>query len=369
MPNQPSMIKRDAHKTELLSPAEFRVLLDRAIKEVYAEWLPKANRVDETFAELLKEMASFIGRGGKRLRPYLCYLGYVGSGGRDIDEIIRVAVSQELYHNAWLIHDDIIDRDMTRYGGLNITGTYNKKFTESSVGDAMHLAEATALIAGNVNMALAVDAILQSSFLAELKVEAVRLQQELIVNLAGGELLDVLLPTLSESELTPKRLLAVSQFKTATYSFQSPLQIGAILAGATEAQVNAISPYAVASGVAFQLTDDVLGIFGENDKTGKSNLSDIREGKRTILVYEALLCASADDITTLNNVLGSSEATQADLIEVRAIMVRTGAFESAERRIAEYIDMAQRSLGATTLTVEVKSALAEIVTGLMGRES
>ncbi len=369
MASNPTLDTVGTSHQELLSPAEFRVRIDKVIADIYRERIEEAGVVDELFAELISEMARFIGRGGKRMRPYLCYLGYVGSGGTNIDEIVRVAVSQELYHNAWLIHDDIIDRDTTRYGGKNIIGAYLQKLETRGVADARHLAEAAALIAGSVTMAFAIDEILKSNFSPEHKVAATRLQQRLIVDLAGGEMLDVFLPTLTDDQITTKRLLAVSEYKTATYSFQSPLQIGAILAGAGQAEIDAITPYAIASGIAFQLTDDVLGIFGHEESTGKSNLSDIREGKRTLLVLESQRRATPQDVLRLTTILGNTRATAVELESVREIMKRSGAYDIVATIIHDYVVRAKTSLTATSLTAQVKASLDEIVGGLIGRQA
>ena len=369
MPVDQPLIALSATALSLLSAADFRTLHDQALADVYAEWLPRATGVDEVFGELISEMDIFIKRGGKRMRPYLCYLGYVGSGGTNVDEIIRVAVSQELYHNAWLIHDDIIDRDTTRYGGPNITGTYIGKLHDRSAKDVRHLAEAAALIAGSVNMAFAVHSILGSDFAPESKVAATLLQQELIVELAGGEMLDVFLPTLDASTLTTERLIAVSQYKTATYSFQAPLQIGAILAGAETYAVESLLPFATAAGIAFQLTDDVLGIFGHDEKTGKSNLSDIREGKCTLLMSETLSRAEPTDAAELKRILGDTHAIQDDLETVRTIMERSGGHAATERVIHAYVTKALDALRNSSLRADVKASLHGLVSGLLGRES
>ena len=366
------MSKTHRDSAELLSSKDFRKLVEPKIIATFETWIDRSGSIDPTLVQLLENMQIFIGRGGRRMRPYLTYLAYAGMGGTATDDVLDVAVAQEFYHNAWLIHDDIIDRDTKRYGGPNISGAYLELLNNGGDREASenrHLADSVSMIAGNMNMAIAADLILKSNFSAEIKLSATTLQQELIVELASGELLDILVPTLPESEISPDRLLTVSEYKTATYSFQTPLQIGAILAGADQSDIQAILPFARATGIAFQLSDDVLGIFGQDELTGKPNLSDLREGKFTLLIYETLHRASEADLQTLRNILGNSQATSDDLLTAQRIISESGGLEATNLKIRENIQLALDSLEKTAFRSDVKTVLSELVAQLDGRTS
>ena len=345
----------------LLSLTEFKPAIDQELSRIYAGWQERAGKVDPVFAELMDRLNAFSIRGGKRLRAYLMYLGYVGAGGTDVPSIIRTAASQELYHIAWLIHDDIIDRDTVRYGGPNITGSYLAQF-EAALGktEGRRMAEAMALLAGDVNISLGAAALLAGNFSAERVLAAARRQQEVMVQLAGGEQLDVLIPTFDLAEVPVERLLRICEFKAARYTFEAPLQLGMMLAGATAAQVAAVAAFAVPVGIAFQVADDLLGTFGNETELGKSVLSDLREGKRTLLVLEAYATATQADRVVLDTTLGNARASYHHLAQVRAIMEHTGARGRVEAMAEQHVGVALAQLPGLQLNQPVETELTRL---------
>ncbi|HSH31368.1 MAG TPA: polyprenyl synthetase family protein, partial [Candidatus Saccharimonadales bacterium] len=140
-----------------LSLAEVRQEIDQRLEGLFEVKIKQAHGIDPLYGQMLERMALFIRRGGKRMRPYLTYLSYIGCGGSDTAAILDVAASQELYHNFLLIHDDIIDRDLMRYDGPNLSGLYMEKFQKelADLGEARHYADAMAMLAGDLNCGLA----------------------------------------------------------------------------------------------------------------------------------------------------------------------------------------------------------------------
>ena len=342
-----SSIFRRPQVAEPLGLSEFKIKLDHVIDQLFEAKIKDARVVDEEFATLLQQMHDFIVRGGKRLRPYLAYLAYRGYGGKDEDSILHIAAALELYHNAWLIHDDIIDRDIIRYGGPNIAGHYSERFVpDYSAEEARHLGESMALIAGDVNIIIAAEQIMTSRFSDALKLSVLARAQKLNFELAGGEQLDVLLPTFKLESLTPERLLKVCEYKTASYTFEGPLQIGAILAGKDTLVSEKMRDVAIPMGIAFQLADDLLGTFGNENELGKPVLTDLREGKRTLLVLFALQRANPAQLKVLNAAIGNPHAGYRHLGQVRDIMIETGARTSVEA-------MAQAQMQKATAGIEV----------------
>ncbi len=356
-----STIFRRPQAPEPLGLTAFKGKLDLVLNQLFEDKIATAASVDEEYAQLLRAMHTFIMRGGKRLRPYLAYLAYLGYGGKDEESILHLVASLELYHNAWLIHDDIIDRDTIRYGGPNIAGSYVDRFKLNySDKEARHLSDSMALIAGDVNIIIAAEQIMSSKFTDNLKLQVLSRAQKLNFELAGGELLDVLVPTLALDQVTPERLMKVCQYKTATYTFEAPLQIGAMLAGEENDRLRQISEVAIPMGIAFQLADDLLGIFGNENELGKPILTDLREGKRTLLILFALEKASKNQATTLNEVLGNPKAGYSHLEQVRIVIEETGAKERVEKMAQDQMAEALGKLDKLKLTKSVTEELRRL---------
>ncbi|TAK89529.1 polyprenyl synthetase family protein [Patescibacteria group bacterium] len=355
--------------SQILTKSEFRVLVDERLAKLYAAKARQAAKIDASYAQLIEEMAAFVNRGGKRIRPYLMYLIYAGYGGDRLGAALDMAASQELYHNFLLIHDDIIDRDTTRYGGPNIAGRYCELLGRNlSPQEARHFADGIALMAGDTNAGLAFELILKSDFDDSTKVRAAERMTQMIFEVSGGEVLDVLLPLGDASEVTEHRLHQVLHYKTATYSFDAPMQLGAILAGANQEQLNAIHDLAIPVGCAFQLTDDLLGMFGDEKKVGKPVTSDLAEGKRTILMQYGFELADADQRAVLEQHFGDPKVSVEGHAEVKRILEVTGAHAKTQALAASYATKAGQALDRLALAAPAKEALAEIMAFTVSRQ-
>lgn len=216
--------------------------------------------------------------GGKRIRPHLTIVGY---GSAD-DRIIPVAAAQELIHIAMLMHDDIIDQDDMRHGIANINGRYSTHYREYvSPQRAMHYANSAGILAGDCMLSEAYQVISSSSFDASVTRKLINQLHLSIFEVIGGELLDVEASFVQGVDFDP---LKIYRYKTASYSFIGPLISGAYCAGTDEREVEKLRTFATNLGIAFQIQDDLLGVFGDEQETGMSSLSDLREGKETLLV-------------------------------------------------------------------------------------
>lgn len=369
LPLVPSIFRRPKIE-EPLGLAEFKFKLDAVLDDLFSKKIESARQIDEEYAELLIQMRDFIARGGKRLRPYLAYLAYRGYGGRDEDSILHVAAALELYHNAWLIHDDIIDRDTIRYGGPNVSGMYVDRFASVySAAEARHLGDSMALIAGDVNIVIAAEQIMTSQFSDSLKLSVLARAQKLNFELAGGEQLDVLMPTFPLESVTAQRLLNVCHFKTASYTFEAPLQIGAILAGKDASTISKISEIAIPMGIAFQLADDLLGTFGNETDLGKPVLTDLREGKRTLLVLFALEKANTKQRDILNGTLGNPKAGYRHLEQIRELMNDTGSRKRVEDMAQDQMDIALSGLESLNLSTGASDELRRLADFSLRRKS
>ncbi|MGC1177374.1 MAG: polyprenyl synthetase family protein [Candidatus Saccharimonadales bacterium] len=327
--------------------------------------LAAAEGIDQVYADVVARVAELVARGGKRMRPQLVCLAYDAYGGTDLRAITQVAASQELFHAFLLTHDDIVDRDTKRWGGENINGYYQRKFLKKLwTEEAAHFSNAWALLAGDACFGLSNELLLTSNFPPERLLRATNLTQKTLFEVIGGELLDIALPIFSSWQSPPsqKRLLKVCHYKTAIYSFCTPLQLGALLAGASLNQLDHLKNFGTQLGIAFQLRDDILGIFGDEKKLGKSNLSDLQEGKYTLLMTYGMKLANAGQRKTLTRLLGNPKATSADLQMVRQILKTSGALAKTETVMSGYCEKARATLNLLNLPHSAAQDLAELVT-------
>lgn len=300
-----------------------------------------------------------IGRateGGKRFRPRLVLGSCVAFGGQDRATASRVAEAVELLHTAFVIHDDVIDGDRVRRGRPNVIGT----FTDRAAADgstpmrARRYGEAAGILAGDLVLTAAVREIAQCGAPPPTTTRLLDLLEDVLHRSAAGELADVRVSVTSGAGLAES--LAIAEWKTAAYSFQLPLQAGAVLAGARDADVVGIGEVGRLLGTAFQLHDDLDGVFADATVTGKDPLSDLREGKHTALI------AIARDTPWWPRIaphLGSPGLDEATAARVRRDLVACGARDAVETLAADLRDAAREA--ASGLPPAVHTFLAELL--------
>ncbi len=357
------MSKYDIKKELKVFQEKFNPVLeeffDRAIKE--------AKKKDKLMAGALEHIKKITMSGGKRLRPALMYYGYLGVGGAKEAEILRAAVSVELIHSFLLIHDDIIDRDAKRH---NVKTTHlkyeqmHKKYLWND--DAEHFGNSMAIIVGDMVAALGNQALFSSDFEPEIIIKALIKLQKVVANTVIGEAKDVLISF--RGKATEEEILDVCNFKTAKYTIESPLQLGAILGKANEDILEKMSKLSVPMGIAFQIQDDILGIFGSEEKLGKPVGSDISEGKQTILVSQVRKNADSEQLKIFNELLGKNDLTEAEIEKFREIVIGTGALEYAQQLAKEYIAESKKEIADIELEKTSKDFLMGIADYMMERE-
>jgi geranylgeranyl pyrophosphate synthase len=345
----------------LLSLSDFRPLVDQSLREIFDEAIGEAATIDPVYAQLLEITRDQLLRSGKRLRPYLTYLAFAGSGGPGAGSILPVAAGQELFHHFLLIHDDIMDRDLTRHGGPNVAGHYYEAFRARNVSDdeSCHHASSYALMAGNASLALGLKAVTDADFDAGLKLAALTNINRMLFEEMGGQLTDISVSVPGGATATEQQLLKIARYKTAAYSFITPLQVGAILAGSPGA-TPALLKFGSALGVAFQLTDDLLGVYGDEKTLGKPIFSDMREGKRNLLIYYAFESATPSQAKALQAVWGHPESGAAELERVKDLLDTIGAHDKVSSKAESYLRTALDALADAPLSAPAQAALADI---------
>lgn len=269
--------------------------------------------------EVFQDYAS----GGKKVRGALTVLGYQVAGGRDGRKILPASCAVELFHNFLLIHDDIIDQDKRRRGKPTVHEYYRKIHQDRyRKGDSRRYGNNMAIMAGDVGAFLAYELLTGSNFSRQRIVEAAQVLNDFLVKTAYGEIFDVTFDF--HEDITWDEILLVRTYKTAYYTIVMPLSVGAILGGADSKQLEAIEEYGVPIGIAFQITDDILGVFGQEKTTGKTTVGDIKEGKKTFLFAKATELATPRERRYLKAHYGEKNITASEVKEIKRIFKESG---------------------------------------------
>ncbi len=304
--------------------------------------------------QMTQAVTSLCLRGGKRLRPGLCAAGVLATNARaSLTLSIEAGISLELLQAYFLIHDDWMDQDDERRGGPTAHIQLARAFGSRALG------ERGAILAGDHAVGLS------QAHLARLPTTPARLKKALIcfaeMQLAAvaGQQLDVIGKT-TDPEL-------VYELKTASYTVKGPLLLGAVLAGASSKVEKALAAYSLPAGVAFQLRDDLIGVFGASKKTGKPQGGDLKEGKNTPLAREGLLRLKGSERQAFKKVLGNRKATPVEVKRAIALLEKSGARACIEERISRLKEEALSSLRGTPLTTKGQNLLAGAVSALADR--
>ncbi len=337
------------------------------LETYYARSVQKAGELHPRFGELLETMRALTLAGGKRSRPYIAVLAYEAYGGNQFKDICRVGAGIELLHSAMLIHDDIIDRDYIRYGVDNIAGQYRRRYGALTRNnqDANHYADSTAIMAGDIAITAAYQLVLESGFTPEQKIAALEMLSEAAFRVAGGELIDTDSSMYPFADTDP---LTVAEIKTAHYSFVTPLLIGAVLADADKDELAKLDELGKHIGTAFQLCDDLLGIFGDETRTGKSAVSDIREGRQTYLLHTAYAAADTGQGQVLRQYYGKTDITPGQASLVRAALASSGARAATEQKIAAHAAKANEIVKTLTIDAASRQIFSKFITSMTERD-
>jgi geranylgeranyl diphosphate synthase type I len=321
---------------------------------------------DPLIMQILSSIEEFTLRDAKRVRSVLAVMGYRSVGGTDIEKARRASVSLELIQSMLLIHDDIIDRSHTRRGKPSLHRIYEEMHGEREyIGDPGPFGINMAIIAGDLAESFGENALLNSGFPKERVLEALLCQTEMIRDTGYGQVLDlysVELPQWSE-----EMVIKVHTYKTARYTLDAPLKIGALLHGATEEQLEALKGYAIPVGIAFQIIDDILGFFGDPKRGGKEDLSDIKEGKRTLLIIKALENGTDEQKEKILSALGNQDLTVDQAEEIREIIRITGSEDYSREMAKKRTEEGIRALGGADLDPETVEFLRELAKFLISR--
>jgi geranylgeranyl pyrophosphate synthase len=311
-----------------------------------------------------------LSRGGKRLRGSLVLIGYEMSGGKNQKLAVFAARAIEMLHSYMLIIDDIQDKSETRRGGkaahVLLEGFHKQ---EKLAGDSKQFGLSVAInsaISGGHAAQMVINNLPTDD---ETKVKLLGIINRTMMVTAHGQTVDLF--NQAKQIVDNESIERVLELKTAHYSVLNPLHVGMVLAGADCLQTDAITEYAIACGKAFQITDDIIGIFGDEQQTGKSPMDDIKEGKVTVLTNYAICNSSSDDKNFLLKTLGNSKLTRADFNRCKQIISDSGALKTAQDLASSYIEIAVRAITSqeTLWNDKDTSLLVYIAQNLAGRKT
>ncbi|WP_329375775.1 polyprenyl synthetase family protein [Streptomyces sp. NBC_01351] len=318
-----------AVRADAPAPPQDCSAVDRLLSEFLAD--KEQASVGPEIAMFVRLLGTFLS-GGKRLRPLLCYYGWQAAGGHGSTiAVTHLGAALELFHAGALIHDDVMDGSDIRRGRPTVhrllAGSHGRHPAAERLGVN------TAILLGDLALCWSYD-LLHVAELATPRAESLRtLLDAMRMQAMTGQYLDLL--ATGSSHIAVEEALAIGRGKTARYTVEYPLLAGAHLAGADQGMLSACSAYGVPLGEAFQLRDDLLGVFGDPGTTGKSDLDDLRDGKHTVLLAVARQRADSVQAAALRALIGNAHLDLADAQDIRDIIVATGARDAVEDMIAE----------------------------------
>jgi len=325
-----------------MEPQEMMGKYKQEVEEYLREFFNEKKKELEHWSsrEACEILEEYTLRGGKRIRAILMIMGYRLYGGNMGRDIIKAASSLELVQSYLLIHDDIMDESELRRGKKTVHKIYEDIHLKRGYGGSpKRFGENMGIILGDLANAYALEILSSSNFPADRKIKAIEKLNEIIEYTGYGQIIDIYSGMVEE--FREEDLLLLHRYKTARYTIEGPLILGAILAGESG---KGLENYAIPLGVAFQLHDDILGLFGNEEKLGKPVTSDLAEGKKTLLIIKALENASEEERREIFNALGNPAVTMEQLERVREIVKKTGSLDYSIKMAIRLIEEGKSAL-------------------------
>ncbi len=314
---------------------EHKALVEDTLREFFRR---KKEGLDHPLIrDAVESIEEYTLRGGKRIRAILMILGYRLFGGAG-NEIIKAASSLELVQSYFLIHDDIMDESELRRGEETLHVKY-AGIARGKIRDPDRFGENVAIIAGDLANTYAIEMFNSTDFPLDRKNEALMELLRIMEFTGYGQLIDVYSSILDD--FGEQELLLLHEYKTANYTIYGPLALGAILAGGNP---DVFRDFAIPIGIAFQLQDDILGLFGTEERIGKPVTSDLAEGKKTLLIIKALEMGNEKDRQIILDALGNPSVTREQLEQVRNIVVSTGSLDYSRNLAAKLVQRGKEHL-------------------------
>lgn len=346
--------------------------------EVLGAWQRLADQqagIGPELADLYRVGADLLAR-GKRLRAAFGSAGWRSLGGPALAPAeIRLGAGLELFQMAALAHDDVMDGSLTRRGRPAAHRQFASAHARLGLtGDSSQFGEAGAILLGDL-LLVAATAELETAVQLVAPANAAQgrlLIEQMMAEVTGGQFLDIYAqsaPWSQDPAVDLERAWRVIRAKSARYSVEHPLTIGAAMAGATEETLARLRAIGLPIGEAYQLRDDLLGVFGDPTTTGKPAGDDLREGKRTVLLTLAMTLAQDAERDVLRTRIGRPDLDEEDVARIRKILTGSGAVDAVEALIGERYDTAMAALASSGLPQDGQGAIASLTQSAIVRDA
>jgi geranylgeranyl diphosphate synthase type I len=344
-------------------PAAFKTRVDAVLHRFVAQEADQFAAIDPLLDPVAEQLEAAVAD-GKRLRAAFCYWGWRAVGQPDSDALVRAAASMELVHAAAVVHDDLVDDSPLRHGRptahIALRGAVHRRTRADDAGRSL------AMLVGDLLMAMAGQLFATSGLPAAYLARARPLWSVMARELIAGECLEILSTGAGPDTAAS---LKVIRYKTAKYTVEQPLLIGGALAGAGARLREGYAAYGLPLGEAFQLRDDLLGLFGAPERTGKANTDDVRGNRPTALLAETWRLAGVTDRERLRALLGRCHLDSEELDAVREVMRRLKAPDRIEDMISARVEQALDALHELAAPAPATSALTELAQLAANRRS
>ncbi|HEX7404434.1 MAG TPA: polyprenyl synthetase family protein [Candidatus Nanopelagicaceae bacterium] len=350
--------------------ADIRIGIQRELTNFLVEQTHYLGDIGSELVPVAEAINSFLMDGGKRLRPLFAYCGYLAASGKDDNTIITAVASLELLQACALMHDDLIDASDTRRGKPSIHRRFEAIHeNEELSGSATAYGAAAAVLLGDLALVWSDQLLHQSGVPDAALIRALRVHDEMRVELMAGQFLDIHEQALATTSVA--RSLKIARFKSAKYTIERPMHFGASLAvadvGIRQTYNEIYSEYGLPLGEAFQLRDDLLGVFGDPTATGKPVGDDLREGKRTVLMAMTHDRADAKEEAVIARYFGDPHLDEVGIDSLRTIISDTGAREHVEELIEKLFLTALDALNRDEIEPSAHALLDELASIAVGR--
>lgn len=355
----------DEQRRQVAGIEDPRGAVDAELDSFLSQQCARLERVSPELAQVNDLAGSYLD-GGKRLRPAFCYWGWRASGRPAEPGLVRAASALELLQACALIHDDVMDASDTRRGKPAAHRQFEAHHRSSGWrGNAESFGTGAAILLGDLFLTWSDQLYSASGLPAEDLQRGRSMFDAMRTELMAGQYLDLVV----QSQHAPQRsaIATVLQYKSAKYTIEHPLQLGALLAGADPELVEGLGAFGLPLGEAFQLRDDLLGVFGDPALTGKPAGDDLREGKQTLLIAAGFEAAGPAARQVLAEGLGNAALDADGVARIREILHDTGAVTAIESEIAARQEASLAALRRLDLPQPAGEALAELADAAVQR--
>lgn len=346
--------------------ARIKDLVEARASQVFAKRCESVTGMGSFASQFMKDLSASVG-GGKAVRAAFVFYGAIACADEEPEALTDLALAMEMFHTYLLMHDDIIDQDDLRRGKPAFHALYrDRRQVGVRSSQAQHFGMSMGILGGDVLASMAYEVLCQANLEPARKLEILSQANRMLFETGVGEVLDVL--NVVRSEASRAHILKVHALKTSRYSFATPLLMGAAACGASSRQRELLEQFALPMGIAYQLQDDLLGLFGDEATTGKSAMSDLRQGKQTLLMIEAYERASASQRRVLDVAVGNRAVTPEMADHVRSVVRETGAYAYSTDLARRFHQMALPYLDEAHLSLRGREFLTQIAEYIISRE-